>query len=488
MPAAVIYVTNQTTTAYRAIEEQFTAEMQARAAAVEQAWAYYDGLMPQPLRVEGDGYNDNVTLPKVDQVADKLVSLLYGDGIDWTVGVDDTEGADEAVEALWDASQGEHLLHNIGLSGCLAGHVFVRIVPRLADLPKLVNLNPANVAVFWDVADVDRVLWYRLQFTVGESGRRIDYVLGKDTEQGWDHSAQGWTERVYDYYPRRSQPWELVSEMPWPYDWPPIVDWQNLPRPFQRYGLNDVRRAIALNDAINFVASNYNRILKHHGSPKTVGIGFDADEVVGTSVGGLFTVNKPRNEADLFNLEMQSDLGSAREFLGLLMREIWQSARLLDPQSIKDSVGSLTNFGLRVLYADAIAKIQTKRLLYGEGLAEVTRRAFAISGQPVPEALQVRWPDVLPEDSTQIANALLKELEAGVLDMQTYRELRNYDHEQIEERLQAEKANETSLGEQLLTAFARGADNGRQAIQGNTQGQAPGREQGTQVGEEVNRG
>jgi hypothetical protein len=462
LPAAFEYIFDDRAGDYRSLEEAFAKEAIERQKRFEKHWNYYDGVMPSPLKVEGDGYNDNVILAKVDQVADKVLSFLLGDGVTFDVGADDQETEDDdAVAALWAANRGATLQHNIALSGILTGHCVVRIEPMPGgQMPRIVHVNAAQFSTFWDVSDIDNVLWYRLQYRLGANGlgKRIDYVKGRQNgqSQSFDHTAGGWTEIVYRIDGMGTQ-WKQVNLQVLPFDFPPIVDWQNMPRPHTYYGADDISRAVALNDALNFVASNYQRILKHHGSPKTIGIGFDAEAIVGTSVGGFYTVNKSKSEADIFNLEMQSDLSSAREFLGILAREIWQSARMVDPQMVKDTVGSLTNFGLKVLFSDALSKTNTKRLLYGEAYELIAKRGLVMAGLAAPDKVKTNWPDVLPEDSLAVSTALLKEVEAGLIDKETYRQLRGYDNDVIEQRLSEEQAGQQNLGALLLSNFSKGA-------------------------------
>lgn len=455
MPAALEYIADPASQELRALEEAFAKEYDERAARFKLHWDYYDGAMPEPLRREADGVNDNILLGKVDQIADKTVSFLLGSGVQFDAGGEGERSAeDEAIAALWQANRGQLLLHSMALSGAMTGHVFVRVEPAEGRPPRLVNVNPAYCSTFWDMAEIDRVLWYRLQYALGAQGKRIDYVRGRplpEDQRGWDHGADAWEEIVCsrgalgEWQETRRQTLEVC----------PIVEWQNLPRPFVAYGTDDVRRAVALNNAINLIASDWNRVLKYHAAPRTIGLGMTAEDVKPSGVGGFYTVAKPKNEAEVYNLEMKSDLKASQELLAMVMREAWQSARLVDPQTVKDQVGQLTNFGLKVLFSDALKKTETKRLLYADGFERTIRTAFAVARQEGPATVRTTWPDVLPEDPNEVATALLKELEAEAIDMQTYRELRNYDHEQIEERLEAQRSAKTSLGDLVLSAFER---------------------------------
>jgi hypothetical protein len=456
MPAAVEYITNDRAADYRTLEEAFAREYDERAKRFDRHWKYYRGQMPEPLKLERDGYNDNVILPKVDQLADKGVSFLFGSGISFNAGEGSGQDdpTDQALDNLWRANRGDLLLHKLGLNGAIAGHVAVRLEPREGQPPRIVAINPAHLSVFWDETDYERVLWYRLQYRYANgSGRRVDYVnglaLGTPAEQWWEYAYTIESSVVN---------WRASADpalLPW--TWAPIVDWQNMPVPTDYYGADDVGKALRLNDALNFVASDYNRILKHHGHPRTIGIGMQAGDVVGTEVGGFWTVNKPTGEASVYNLEMASDLGAARELMATLNAEIWQSGRMVDPQTLKDKVGQLTNFGLRVLYSDVLRKTETKRLLYAEGLEQINKRCLEMMGLTVPDTVAIVWPEVLPADEAANSAAVIGELGAGLLSKQAARDKLGIDHEAVEAQLQEESAGQETLGIRLLDAFTKGA-------------------------------
>ncbi len=461
MPAVTQYLTDSNTTEYYELERVFTEEISSRAARFKRNWSYYDGDMLKPLKIGEDGVDPNVLLPKIGQVADKTVSFLIGDGVTFDSGGDgESDNVDEIIDEIWRVNRQDTLLNNIALTGAICGHVFIRVESLEDKMPRIVNLNPANCAVFWDVADYQHVLWYRIQYQVNERGpgKRIDYVQGRYNGGKFDHNYRDeWYEVVYTTAGGFEPLWKRMDEPRLlEYNWSPIIDWQNLPRPHEYYGQDDVSGAVKLNAALNFVASNFNLILKHHASPKTIGLGFDAGDVLTTEVGGLYTVNKPRPEVDLFNLEMQSDLGSSSAFMSMLSEEIWNCARMVDPRILKDRVGALTNFGLRVMYLDALKKTETKRAIYSEGLEAVTRRTLELVGIEPPNEIEIIWGDVLPTDEDAHAQTLMAEVAAGLLDKQTFAEEMGRDWEQIQSRLAADKEGQEDLASVLLRNFERG--------------------------------
>lgn len=442
------------------IEKEYNEEMTRRGKMLTRAWAYYAGEHKPPLKVQADGYDDNVILNNVEILAEKLGAFLVGDGVQFDAGGDDTPSdVDQLIVDLWDANRGDILQSNLALSGVLEGHVATRLVPQEdAAWPAVQQIKQKHFAAFWDTFDMSRVLWYRLQ----SGSRRIDYVRGLvDTHV--DHDQPIWTELTYQS--RQAQKdvlgieaaieWDLVNTEIWNFTFPPIVDWQNLPNPNWYYGKADATAAIKLNDNVNFIVSNLNRIIKYFAHPRTVGTGFTTDQLLATAIGGLWSVENP--EAKIYNLEMETDAALSRWLADMISQTLWQSGGLVDPQTMKDKIGQLTNFGLRVLFSDAISRIAKKRLLYGEAFQEIIDRSFALNGLRPPETVTIIWPDVLPEDGKAEMETLTAEYDRGLISKQTYRERRGYNDEQEEARI-ADEQTTGDIGSQILSnlAFNRG--------------------------------
>jgi hypothetical protein len=198
-----------------------------------------------------------------------------------------------------------------------------------------------------------------------------------------------------------------------------------------------VQNSMRLNDGLNFIASNVARILKHHASPKSIGTGFTENQVVASGIDNFWTIAAP--DAKVYNLEMQSDLRSSLDFMQILRRATFDGARELDPSSVQDQLGNLTNFALRVLYNDTLAKGGTKRLLYGDGLTRLNRTLLMIAGFDPRLKLSVDWPEPLPTDPLAMAQALQIDVTAFGLSKDTALEKRGYDPEQEAQRRETEQ-------------------------------------------------
>jgi len=453
MPEAMQYTTTIDSDLWKANETAYTSEAKNRLMMIDRHWKYYDGDHDKQLKAQKDGYDDNVIINDVEILAEKSAALLVGDGVTFDTGGDaESDDTDLAIQMLWEDSQGDTLQGNIALSGSVEGHCVVRLLPQTdisgavieGSLPRLVRISQKHFSAFWDAFDKQRVLWYRLQTVTATTGRRIDYVKGAVMEDGsTDETAPVWSEVVYEAknvnkYSGIHQ-WILQSVTPWPHEWAPLVDWQNFPNPSGYYGKDDVKSAVKLNDNLNFILSNLMRIVKHYAHPKTVGTGFNADEVIPTAVGGLWTIDKA--DAKVFNLEMQADGNLSRWLAGVVSENLWHSGGMVDPQSIKDKVGQLTNFGLRVLFSDAINRTEKKRALYEEGFQRLNKYALELAGLAVPDTITVVWPDVLPEDAQAEMETLTAEFDRKLISAETYRDRRDYNNEQETDRIAEESIN-----------------------------------------------
>jgi len=455
MPEATQYTLDMKSQAWQTLENAYAKEAADRAKEIKRGWDYYQGRHHKPLKIQSDGYDDNVIVNHIAQFVEDLVGFLLGDGITFDSGGDDQgDPADDQIAEMWRASRGAILQNNLALGGCIEGHPAVRLVPVQGQLPKISRIKGEHFSAFWDPFDMERVMWYRLQYVSGSTGKRIDYVRGRVSGGEVDHAAPGWTEIVYEIKNAAQMAiapgskWtQEINPVVWEFDFPPIVDWQNLPAPNSYYGEDDVTGPIHLNDALNFNLSNSQRIIKNYADPKTILTGATTDDIT-RQPGGLISVPQP--EARVYNLEMQSDGAFIQWLAGVITAGLWGAGGMIDPQSIKDRVGDLTNFGLRVLYNRAIKKTEKKRLLYQEAFEQIAKRGLAIAGATPPESVSTIWPTVLPEDETVEVQTLTSELQQGIISKETYRERRDYDNDREVDRLQGETNLNGNLGANIL--------------------------------------
>lgn len=446
-------------------EELGSKERQARMKEIQLAWDYYEGKQRMPLKVKRGKPDFNVLINLVGEAIDQMVAFLGMPRFEVPGGVDRVRDAfgflttvkspqQQALEDWWRGQEFEIFLTDLYLSGFISGHSYVKLIPGTTLDAEL--LDPQMMTVFWDNARRKGCeLFYRMKWMDGDFVRVQDIVpdwLWTPNEGDANALARLDTQRwfVVEYAGRSERRMERVGLDEWLHPFAPVIDWKNAPRPFQFYGRGDLRPR--LNDSYNMVASNLNKIIYHHAGPQTVitggGLADDQEAGPGTVIDDL-----PEG-AKVYNLEMQSDLSNAMSFLNLLRSSLFSEVRVVDKTSIKDKLGQITNFGVRMLYSDQLDAAYLKHLLYGSGLAEVTRRALLVMGADV-ERVDSIWEDPLPTNRKELVEGVKVERDMGMTSEQTLLEDLGRDPEVEAERKAEEGEREDAAVAGRLEAIAQ---------------------------------
>ena len=422
-------------------------ELSARRARFDELWAYYEGQQRKYLKVREGEPDYNVIVNLCARVIDQSVNLLLGEAPQFDLEGNDQSTAQDELNGWMDTADLEEFLIDLFTMAGVTGHAFVKLQPGEDGLTRPVALDAGLVSVFWDARDKSEVLGYMILWSEG----------GKETyrEDHWRaENGQSW-EVVF--YEGNGRDWIEQSRETWPYPFAQIVDWKNLPNPRGFYGRSDIEKVIGLNDAYNFRVSNTNKILYIHAHPRTIGFGVRKSDVQATSIDGFWDI--PDKDAKMQNLEMTSDLESSRRHAEEMKSDFFGDAQTMDLSTVKDKAGALTNFGLRLLFTEALAKNAKKRMAAGRGLSEMVRRSGTMMGKDWTGVTTV-WADPLPENRTeQIANAK-ETIDMGVASKQTESEHLGYDWGREKAQMEEEQgASQARLGASLANAL-RGFDQG----------------------------
>lgn len=457
-------------------------ERKERIKLIDAYWKYYrEGGARKPLKIRPGQPDDNVMLNYCQQAIDKSVSFfapkpptfVVPDGMQREPGPDGKlvnvlSPEQEAVNTFLEENEFDHQIVDIALSGFISGHNFIRLYPpdnmekiTPDNPPRMALIDPRKAIAFWDVSNIRRLLFYRIMWTVSEDVFRIQdivptWMVNKATnaDQQPDLSL-GWEIIEYECKGEMGER-KQVGRDHWEHPFAPMIDWKNKHAPHEYYGESDLCGA-DLNDAINFIASNTARIIKYHAHPKTVGTGVDPQAIKSTSVDGFYAI--PDN-ASITNLEMQSDLSSSLNYLNKLESAFFTQMHVLDTSTIKDKVGGLTNFGVRMLYKDMADAADTKHSLYGSGLAETVRRALVMMGIEALKKPKDEWVDPLPSNILELTNALKVQKDMNVISEQTIQEQLELDPVKEAERMDEQGGNETNALVNTLTSIAQRGNGG----------------------------
>lgn len=436
-------------------EQRMEAEQAERLASYKRHYEYYLGGHKQPLPVRTGQPNDNVILNLARIVVDKGAAFLFGKDLVWELQEGESTPAEDALDTVWKRNRRMTFLAEIGTSGGIYGHVFIKILPDgiAPGIPRLVNILPELVTVLRDYDDLQAVNGYRIEWTgIDTSGRPLHkrqdivreetrWIVRNRVDKGNGAWAQG--------------P-QAPADFVWPWPWAPIVDAPNIILPGSYYGQSDLAD-LDEQDAVNYVASKIQRILRYHAHPKTWGKGFKAGDLQIREDDMLII---PSPDGSLGNLEMQSDLSSSLDFLDKLVNSYMASARVprLDPAVI--NVGALSGFALKVLYGDLLEKTELKRRTYGDLLIEINRRLCDMLGFGAENYVTIHWPDPLPVDENAEMTRDKFELEAELASIETVQRRRGLDPEVEAERKAKQEAETNSIGGTLIRQFMAGAGTG----------------------------
>jgi hypothetical protein len=455
-------------------------ERKARLDLINAYWLFYkQGYVREPLKVKPGKPNDNVILNLSGLAIDSLVAFFACEPPTFQIAAQTVErepGADgslevvqtpeeTAIEAFLDANDFDELLVDTALSGFISGHNFIKLMPpdntddiSAENPPRMALLDPRMVTVFWDGTNARNPLWYRLEWEAGKDTSGKARIRRQDIVPTWivmrgdmPDMARGWMIIEYVSKNGSSEQFEMLTVDNWQYPFSPIVQWKDTHAPHEFYGWSTLRYA-ALNEAVNFIASNTARIIKFHAHPKTVVKNLSADGLNETAVDGLWEIKG--DNADVTNLEMQSDLSSSLTYLNTLRAAFFTQMRVVDVASIQDKLGQITNFGVRMIYKQQLDAVETKRTLYSKkGFCEVLRRALVMMGfadAPLPTAI---WADPLPANRVETVAALTQEAALGVTSKQTLAEDLGRDPEVEQERMAEEETNAAEATANTLAAM-----------------------------------
>lgn len=437
--------------------------------AIDKRRNYRRGKQDRQLAVKELQANDNLTVNFTDLVVRRSVSLLLGNGVDWDFGdnVEDLPKEADYIKRMYTVNHEEVLLQKAATFAAEAGTGYIKILPGEksdagGELPRLVVVDPLWVEMETDPEDVELILRYIIRFNTADLNGKtlsrkqvIERNLPEAQEDGTLEPREGWMIRDYKAGDSTGGKWEPMQEQDWPYEFAPIVHWQNMPRADSVYGDSDITQAVMdLQDKINFVSSNILRIIRYHAHPRTWGrhAGTSSTQTWGADEMVVFNSDL----AEIKNLEMQSDLASSQQFLMFLRQALFDVTQTVDLSSISDKLGALTNFGLRVLYTDAISKLKIKRELLGDALNDLNRRVLTIAGLNPEMAGVPIWDDVLPTSEQEEVQGYEFDLANGLVSKETVSRKRGYDWEKEQERITAQAEGEDNIGAMLLRNFNRG--------------------------------
>lgn len=395
----------------------------------------YNGEYRNAFHVKPREVDPNVRFNMARVVVDKSVAILYGKEVSLDVVEDEEKGrtrkltrAQKYLDDTWKHNNKMGLLNKAGLNGCLCGDVFLQLVPPMGNqYARIVNLDPARVRVDYDAWDCERATSYYLLVVTGKQlGRRA-----------WRREVAGWSDS-YEVYDNGT--WQRLQSAYWPWDFDPIVHWQNLPVPNAYYGASDLNDDVLhLVERANLLLSSWMKSTLHHAHPKQWGKGFEADEL---RTAPDETTVLPNKDAELGLLEMKGSPALFDQLYVRLREALNEIARIPEAATGKmENIGVLSGLALHILYQPLLELSAQRRMLAGPGLEEVSRRVLVMGGFSGLH-VSAEWPELLPGDPEMEGRVLAQDREMGLASIETLSRKRGYNPEKEAARMKRERTSQ----------------------------------------------
>lgn len=426
------------------------AEERARLERWSKAWEWYFGKNQPPLLIRPGQADDNVKINYARLLVHVATAYLFGQDVAFQLDADaKEETSDEKwLNECWRVNKKMLLLQKASINGAVCGHTFLKIIqdsPLTPGYPRIIAINPEYVTVVTDPDDIDLVWRYIISYpAMGVNGEHL--IIKQTTER---NTAGRWT--ITDEVSESGGRFRTVATTLWPYAWAPIIDCQNIPSPNEYYGIADLEPdVLGLNQSLNFTMSNLQRIIRFHAHPKTWGRGFAANQL---KIGVDETIVLPGDNAELHNLEMQSDLTSSINYYIKLKEALHEITRMPEVATGKlDSVGQLSGVALQLLYGPLVQATEAKRITYGDMIIELNRRLMEMHGVILAQPCTLHWPEVLPKNPLEERQVAVIDQQLGVSSDTLITQLGyNADDEKAKKETELD-----DMGNAMLTAFDRG--------------------------------
>jgi hypothetical protein len=434
-------------------------------ATIDRARNYRQGRHDRQMKVKENQFDDNLAVNFTGLIVDRSVNMLMR-GLKFDMGEDANQ---KYIDGLWAANKKSILLYKTGVLGAEAGTCYLKIIPEGVAgrdgvvYPRLVAIDPEWIEIETSPEDIEDVTGYEIKYVItGADGKpvaikeEIEVDKGIEiNEQSEQVSARPQAWNVTRWESTQGGRWQRVSQYRWEYAFAPLLHWQNLPDPLNVYGDPDITLDIeALQDRINFVASNISKIIRLYAHPPRWGKHLGDKAVMTWGPDEMPVYNDER--AELNQLEPIGDLAASTNFLTFLTKALNEISQTVDVYSQADKLGQLTNFAVRVLYQDALNKLEAKRDLYGEALVELNRRLLVVGQGVETDGGKVVWGDPLPKNEIEEQTALKGDLDMGIVSKETVSGLRGYNWEDEQARKSTEQVEGDNVGAALLRAFNNG--------------------------------
>lgn len=377
----------------------------------------------------------------------------------------------KTLNRAWKANSQHLFLMKLGKSGAIHGDVFVKMIPNGAgtmnQYPRLILLDPANVDVYTDPNDVEKVIEYQIAYIVEDIEnnytkpvRRVQRITQAEDGQSWvirDFEQRMTFENNVGWTPGNNPELQVGQDQVWDYPWPPIEHCQNLPLPHLFWGMPDLDdSSVDVLQSLQRAMSTLNKIVRIHSSPRLFAKNVMPDMLSEIDISPENIIALPQMDAELSVLTVLDNLSSALEFTKQIKSDLLEMVRVpaIALGHVEDAASAASGINMSVLYSPLIQKTEEKQITYGDLLIRLSQKMLVLMGEkftPEMEDLCVEWPESMPGSKYLERQTLQQDQQMGVSQYTIVKRL-GYNPDEEQARNEQVKQQETQMQMQVNSA------------------------------------
>lgn len=330
-------------------------------------WLFYKGRQWKFQRPDGE---PQVTANYVKAFVDKGVAFLAGKGFTINTEAEVEEITKPFLDAVWDDNNRALLFTEMAQMGGVTGNVFVKVgvdtfdpekEPHMYELyPKgrirLVLLPSTCVFPRFDAHDRERMTEVNIIYKVllNEGGNLKEYWY---REHITPHTI---TEYLGDRMIKRvNNPIKMIN----------VVHIKNIPVAGEPFGQADISDIKPIQKELNEKMTDISDIINYHAAPVTIIKGARSSKL---ERGARKVWAGLPKDADVYNLELKSDLSAALNYIGILKTAMFEIGKIPENAlGAKKSISNTSGVALHIENQPLMELTRTKWSTYGKGIREI---------------------------------------------------------------------------------------------------------------------
>ncbi len=371
------------------------------------SWAWYLGHHWSQRREQGE---PQLSINYVRALSDFITNFTFGHGVSWSAPDANNGVIPYLLQKVWEIdNQKGKVLWEMGQLGGVTGDCFVKVAfdPPYIDPANLMHegririlpLNPAFCFPEFHPHDRTRLLRFKLKY-------RFWGTSLEGTRQVYTYTELITEEAIEEYIND-----ERIDQRPSPRGGIPVVHIANVPVSSSPWGLSDVYDIIPLNRELNEKMTEVADIINYHAAPVTIITGAKASQL---ERGPRKVWAGLPEKANVFNLEMQTNLAGPMQYIEMLKRSMHELTGV--PETALGQVQPISNtsgVALSIQYQPLMNRFNMKKLQYSHGLEQINELVILSAAVYMPDLLKMDVSQTVPEPE------YLPELDPR--DPQTYR-------------------------------------------------------------------